>query len=174
MPPIRPALPSDATELHDLAAATFPLACPPGTSDEAVAAFVTEHLSIERFQEYLSDPERELFVAEDFAGYTMLVYGEPYDPDVAEALTARPTVELSKVYVLPGHQGSGVAAALIEASLQAARERGAAGAWLGVNQQNARANAFYEKSGFGVVGTKTFMVGDERHDDFTRERLLVP
>jgi ribosomal protein S18 acetylase RimI-like enzyme len=55
------------------------------------------------------------------------------------------------------------------ATMAAARSRGVASVWLGVNQQNVRANRFYEKSGFAQVGVKKFLVGDEVHDDFVRE-----
>jgi ribosomal protein S18 acetylase RimI-like enzyme len=58
------------------------------------------------------------------------------------------------------------------ASLESARDRGAQGIWLGVNQQNARANRFYEKSGFEKVGTKRFLVGGKLEDDFVRELKL--
>ncbi|MEO6997186.1 MAG: GNAT family N-acetyltransferase, partial [Terracoccus sp.] len=44
--------------------------------------------------------------------------------------------------------------------------------WLGVNQQNERAQRFYAKSGFTVVGTKRFLVGDRYEDDFVMERPL--
>lgn len=102
------------------------------------------------------------------AGYTMLVAGEPADADVAAAVTSRPTIELSKVYVREEFHGAGVASALVEASVHAARGRGAVSVWLGVNQFNARANGFYEKSGFVIVGTKKFLVGDTYEDDFVR------
>jgi ribosomal protein S18 acetylase RimI-like enzyme len=102
----------------------------------------------------------------------MLVFGEPHDSDVAAAITRRPTVELSKVYVLAGHHGAGVSSALMETSLSEARARGAAGIWLGVNEENTRANRFYEKSGFARVGAKKFLVGERWEDDFVRERAL--
>jgi diamine N-acetyltransferase len=44
--------------------------------------------------------------------------------------------------------------------------------WLGVNQENARANRFYEKNGFAQVGIKHFLVGDRLEDDYVRERAL--
>lgn len=174
MTDIRRATPADAAALHELAAETFPLAVPPGTTADDVAAFIAEHLSEERFHGYLADPVREIYVAEasGLIGYTMLVYGEPTDPDVAAALTARPTVELSKCYARAAHHGAGIAASLVEASIAGARERGAAAMWLGVSQENARANAFYGKQGFAQIGFKTFRVGAELHDDFTRERVL--
>ncbi len=106
------------------------------------------------------------------AGYTMLIVGEPSDPDVTAALTVRPTAELSKCYVMPGHHGAGVASALMTRTLEAARERGAAAVWLGVNEENARAQGFYEKSGFAKVGRKRFLVGDRWEEDFVMERVF--
>lgn len=172
---IRPADPSEAAALHELAAVTFPLACPPGTREDDMAAFVAEHLSAARLAEHLADPARRILVADEdgrLVGYTMLVFAEPADAEVAAAVSTRPTVELSKCYVLPDAQGGGVAGTLIAASVEAAAESGAGSVWLGVNQHNARANRFYEKSGFAVVGTKHFRVGDQIHDDFTRERTI--
>lgn len=172
---VRQAGPADAAALARVAAETFALACPPGTDPASIDEFIAQHLSQERFGGYLADPERDIRLAFDDdepAGYTMLVFGEPYDADVAAVIVHRPTVELSKVYVLGRHHGAGVAAALMAATLDAARARGAAGVWLGVNQHNARAARFYEKSGFAVVGTKTFLVGQELHDDFVMEQPL--
>lgn len=45
--------------------------------------------------------------------------------------------------------------------------------WLGVSIHNARANRFYDKSGFAVVRTKGFLVGETVEDDCMRERQLV-
>jgi ribosomal protein S18 acetylase RimI-like enzyme len=166
---------TDAATLHALAVATFGLACPPETPRAAIDDFLATTLSETSFSGYLADPDRVLFLAVvdgAAAGYTMLVLGEPTDPDVAGAITLHPSVELSKVYVLADHHGSGIAGALVNASVAAARERGASGIWLGVNQQNARANRFYEKQGFALVGTKRFRLGGRWEDDFVRERPL--
>jgi len=201
---IRTAGPDDAGLLAEVAAATFPLACPPGTSDRDIADFIASVLSPERFAGYLADPDRVLLVAQpaeaaesaaasdapddaasagvpaprphaDAAralGYLMLVVAEPTDPDVASVLTARPTAEVSKVYVRPEAQGGGLAGRLLGAGVAAAADRGARGVWLGVNRRNGRANAFYEKHGFVVVGPKRFLVGEQWHDDWVRERPL--
>jgi len=172
---IRRAEPRDARSLAAVAAVTFPLACPPHTTDEAKAAFIAENLSENSFDGYLADADRALFLAtvdDEPVGYTMLVFGEPQDRDVAAAITVRPTAELSKIYTLPGQHGQGVGAALMAASLEAARERGAAAVWLGVNEENGRANRFYEKNGFERVGTKKFRVGNRWEDDFVRERVF--
>lgn len=172
---VRPALAADAGVLAQVAAATFALACPPQVTPEAIESFIRTVLSLARFQEYLADPARDLFVAEQdgaVVGYAMLVAGEPGDADVRVALSHRPTVELSKIYVLPQSHGGAVAAELMAVAVDAARRRGAAGVWLGVNQLNERAQRFYAKSGFARVGTKRFLVGDRYEDDFVYERAV--
>ncbi|MCI4656331.1 GNAT family N-acetyltransferase [Cryobacterium sp. ZS14-85] len=174
---IRQAGAADAGVLAELAAATFALACPPHTTAEAIAAFVRDVLAEANFAAYLADPERMLFLAEDqdtrlSLGYTMLIFGEPADSDVLAAIGIRPTVELSKCYLRAETHGRGVAGLLMTATLDAARERGARGAWLGVNEENARAIRFYGKHGFAAVGTKHFLVGDRYEDDYVLEREL--
>ncbi|MGA9870701.1 MAG: GNAT family N-acetyltransferase [Rhodococcus sp. (in: high G+C Gram-positive bacteria)] len=165
----------DTEQLADVAAVTFPLACPPGSTRESIEAFVNDVLSHERFGEYLDDPNRAILAAREddsIVGYAMLIRGEPADPEIARILSNSPTMELSKLYVLPGHHGGGVASALMTAALDTAVDSGCAGVWLGVNQRNERAQRFYAKHGFARVGTKTFTVGSEVHDDFVLERAL--
>lgn len=172
---VREATGADAERLAALAALTFPLACPPHTTEAAKAAFIAANLSAESFEGYLSDPRRSLFVAEEhgeLVGYTMLIAGEPADADVAAAVTRRPTIELSKCYVHPDAHGAGVAGALMTQSIADAAASGAASIWLGVNQLNARAQRFYGKHGFVRVGVKRFLVGDRYEDDFVYERLV--
>jgi ribosomal protein S18 acetylase RimI-like enzyme len=169
---VRPATPRDAAALAEVAAATFALACPPHVTAESIALFIRDVLSRERFEGYLADPARLLFLAESDrpVGYAMVVLGEPADDDVRAALRYRPTAELSKIYVLPEGHGSGVSQSLMTASVEGARAAGAAGVWLGVNQQNERAQRFYTKSGFTKVGTKRFLVGERYEDDYVFEQ----
>ncbi len=174
-PSIRRAEPGEGAPLHELAAATFGLACPPSTPQADIEAFIAEQLSAERFESYLADPGREVIVAtvgDAFSGYAMLLFTDPSDPDVAAVILARPTAELSKFYVARECHGSGLASALMRSTLDAARRRGATSVWLGVNQQNVRANRFYSRSGFSTAGTKRFALGDRLEDDFVRERML--
>ncbi|WP_223694172.1 GNAT family N-acetyltransferase [Leifsonia poae] len=172
---IRTAVPADAPALAGVAAATFALACPPHTTEEAKAHFIATVLSEDRFADYLADPGRVLVLAEsegEAVGYTMVNLGEPEDGDVRAAIRIRPTSELSKCYVLAGHHGAGVAAGLMAASLDAAAASGAQGIWLGVNEENERAKRFYAKHGFERVGTKQFLVGGRLEDDWVMERPL--
>ena len=172
---VRQAVAEDAPLLHELAAATFALACPPGTLQSAIDDFIAKNLSLEKFETYLADETRELFIASVGgvpAGYTMIIHADPTDEDVLAVVTSRPTSELSKVYVLAGHHGTGLASELVRVTVEAARAKGAASVWLGVNNENAKANRFYEKQGFVNVGTKHFLVGEKLEDDFVRVLTL--
>lgn len=167
---------SDADLLHDLAARTFGLACPPGTLQSDIDAFIGSHLSRESFAGYLADPGRILLIAADDGvpvGYSMLVRGPVSDPDVTAVVDVGASIELSKFYLAPERHGSGAAAALMAATLDEAAGTGAKWCWLGVNQRNVRAGKFYAKHGFEVVGEKRFRVGGELHHDHVRRRPLT-
>jgi len=172
---IRVATTADAPALADLAAATFELACPPDTTAAAVEEFLRDVLAEANFRDYLADPDRVVLVADvegALLGYTMVNFGDPIDPEVSSAVGLRPTAEVSKCYVRAGFHGRGLAAALMTATLHVAREHGAVGAWLGVNELNARAIRFYEKQGFARVGRKTFLLGGVLENDYVLERAL--
>lgn len=172
---VRAGDPADAADLARIAAATFRLACPPSTTEAAMAGFIATALSETVFARHLADPDRLLFLAEEDGnaiGYAMAVLGEPDADGVAAQLRLRPTVELSKIYVLERGHGRGAAAALLDAVMVAARERGAAGIWLGTNEENDRAQRFYGKHGFEHVGFKTFRLGEVDEHDLVFERAL--
>ncbi|QJW36254.1 GNAT family N-acetyltransferase [Cellulosimicrobium protaetiae] len=188
---VRSATADDAPALAGLAALTFPLACPPGTSPEAIAEHVASQLSPERFRAWAASAAHALLLVEPVRegvadavgdvdgsgdggalgaagplGYALLVRGEPDDPDVAAAVGPGEAVELSKIYVHPAAQGTGVAGVLMTAAAEAAARLGPGlPVWLGTNGLNARAQAFYRKHRFAVVGGRTYVVGGETHSD---------
>ncbi len=154
----------DTAELADVAARTFPLACPPATAPEDIASFIDTNLSAERFAEYLADPRRAILTAVRdgrIIGYAMLVRDDADD-----------TAELSKIYVLADHHGAGVSAALMDLSVATAEKWGVRRVWLGVNQGNERAQRFYLKHGFTINGTRTFQLGARRENDYVMVREL--
>ncbi len=174
-PVVRLATTDSARALAAVAAQTFPLSCPPATDPENIASFVAANLSAARFAEYLSDPRRAVLIAgrdRRIIGYAMLIRGVAGDSDVQRAVRLRPAAELSKMYVLPDYHGAGVAAALMDLALGTAEHWGVRCAWLGVNQQNRRAQRFYTKSGFTISGTRTFQLGTRRENDYVLVREL--
>ena len=176
---------ADVDALADLAALTFPLACPPELSAEDIAGFVAANLSAERFGEYLGHPDRyHLLVVRDETGrlqaYTLSVLPRdadegPHAEDVARIITPRPLVELSKFYCRPELHGSGLNDVLMAALIEEFARPGTcpllgadgtvAGIWLGTNGRNVRARKFYERHGFVVAGPRRFTVGQDVQED---------
>ena len=62
--------------------------------------------------------------------------------------------------------------ALMTAALKQATDLVAKSVWLGVNQDNQRAQRFYAKHGFSINGTKTFRLGAGVENDYVMVRPL--
>lgn len=171
-----PAQADQAGVLAALAAATFPLACPPTVDPADIAAFAATELSADRLTAHLAASDTTVLLArsgdEEPLGYALLFHRPPADPAIARQVPYSPGVEVSKFYLLPAAHGTGAATAMMNAVLAVARGRGAAGVWLGVNQENVRAQRFYAKVGFSPIGTKTFRLGERTHDDFILGRAV--
>lgn len=173
---VRRAEPSDAEALAALAAVTFPLACPPSMPAEDHRAFIAAHLTAAHFDTHLRAPGHLVDVLDDsgaLVGYSLTVCGEPLDAGLAAAL-ADPahTGYLSKFYLHPDAQGGGLAPRLMDAVVEGARESGAAGVVLGVNGENTRAQSFYRRMSFEVIGERTFTVGQRVENDLVMYRKL--
>ena len=175
---IRPARAGDAPALAALAAKTFPLACPPHSPQQDISSFIRDHLSEHAFTTYLADRARMLFVAQEVVtsgmgrllAYSMLVDAPPSDSAVAAVVPTAGAVELSKCYAHPDVHGRGVSSTLLQHSLNWVSTRGNRAAWLGVNAENLRAQAFYGKHGFVVAGTRSFQLGKRVEHDFVMVR----
>ncbi|KAM0796800.1 acyl-CoA N-acyltransferase, partial [Usnea florida] len=86
-----------------------------------------------------------------------------------------PTCELHRIYVSFDQVGGGIGQLMMERGLQWAREQllgselhnGAtvAGVWLGVWEENVKAERFYRRWGFERVGAHDFAMGDTRQTD---------
>ncbi|WP_062299089.1 GNAT family N-acetyltransferase [Demequina maris] len=171
---VREASAEDVAALVAVAAETFPLACPPGTDPGAIRLHLRDRLNADAFAAWVADPAATLVVADDGAalqGYALVLTGRCVDEDAAETLAGvgvdiAHVHELSKIYVRASAQGGGAASALLDAAATAASSaHGDLPMWLGTNVANARAQAFYARHGFEVVGGRTYRVGDQDHSD---------
>lgn len=157
--------------LADLAARTFPLACPPHTTREDIDRHVADRLSPQAFAADLASPDVSVDVADSgtgLVGFAMLVRGCP-PPDGPSG--ERP-IELRRIYVDADLHGTGVGAALMINAIDRARSWGHDRIWLGTNQLNTSAIGFYERHGFRITGEKTFRVGSAVEHDHVLSREL--
>jgi len=166
----------DAERLAELAEEVFPLACPPHHTRENINKHLAEVLSEDDFEEYASDDDYDLFVAESnghLVGFALLDTLACDDEEVEPLLAGvHPNMELSKLYVHPDAHGSGVAQQLFDEIDAAARDRSATSLWLTVWMDNARALAFYRRNGFEVVGDRFYPVGDLLDHDYVAVKVF--
>ena len=164
-----------ADDFAAVAAVTFPLACPPGTTEADTAEHIARHLTAARFREYLASPDHDVLAARIdgvLVGYALVVHAEPTDPEVCAVVTASPVSEVSKMYVLPQAHGTGASHALMAESLNIGAEHGSVATWLGVSNVNLRAQRFYSKMGFTQVGHKSFWLNGDEQRDFVMLRPM--
>ena len=172
---VQPATIADAERLSEFGAATFRETFERDNSPEDMARYLAEAFTPERQAAEITDPAGTVLLAErggtsgvvELVGYVHLVSG------TAPAAVQGPSpLELKRLYVARAWHGQGIAHALMDAALDAARARGALTLWLGVWERNPRAVAFYSKYGFTRVGEHTFMLGDDAQTDWVLARSL--
>ena len=172
--------PSEAPDVAAVAAATFPLACPPHSAPGDITEFIRTSLDAQSFADYIASEQSDVLVARTeegaVVGYSLVHHRPPTAPDVAAVITERASSEISKMYVVSEHHARGrtdpPAHLLMGAAIEAARGRGSVLVWLGVNQENVRAQRFYAKMGFERAGVKTFDLNGSIENDFILTRRL--
>ncbi|CAG8950065.1 hypothetical protein HYFRA_00008297, partial [Hymenoscyphus fraxineus] len=68
-------------------------------------------------------------------------------------------IELQRLYVDEGWHGRGVGGRLMDAIEEVARQKGFKSLWLGVWEENGRAQGMYGRRGFEKVGDHGFVMG---------------
>lgn len=122
------------------------------------------------------DPACAYFLARDVRGPVGMALLEDGPPS-AEAVLLRPlppgaAAQLREIYVLARARSAGAGARLLAAAVAEARRRGASCLWLGVWSENPRAVRFYERHGFAIVGSHTFVLGNDAQRDHVMARGL--
>jgi ribosomal protein S18 acetylase RimI-like enzyme len=166
---IRRAERADAALLSTLGERLFRAAFGASNTDEDMQLYVQSAFSAKRQERELADAATRTWLVEVESGaeigYAMVRLGAP-----GADFDAKNTVENVRFYVDTAFHGRGVASALMNTCIEQAREWGCDQLWLGVWDKNARAIAFYKKSGFRVVGTQRFRLGNDRQRDFVMVR----
>ena len=161
----------DAGLLSELGARTFSETFAPDNTPEDMAAYLAGAFSPAQQAAELADPTTLFQIAETNGvalGYAMLRPG-----NVPEGVTGARPIELVRLYVSRESLGSGVGAALMQACIDEARQRGYETLWLGVWEHNSRAQAFYRKWKFREVGTHVFQLGNDPQTDILMQRSLA-
>lgn len=160
---IRRATASDAAALAELGARTFVDAFGSQNRPEDVEAYLAKSFGVA--QQTREIEEGITLLVE--SGGTLIGFAQLH-----RSGSSFGDVELGRFYVERAHHGSGVAQALMDAVLAAARTLGGRKLWLSVWERNPRGIRFYEKCGFADEGTQPFTVGSDVQTDRIMTRIL--
>lgn len=169
---IRPATPDDARPLTELAYTTFwdAFAAHPKNAPDDLNHYMRQAFSVEQITAELANEKSIFLLAEidgELAGYSKLILD-----NIEPGVTATQPVELSRLYSQQKYLGKGVGQTLMDACFDRAKSEGRDVMWLGVWEFNPRAQRFYEKNGFRVVGSHTFQLGNDSQTDLLMQKEL--
>lgn len=161
---------ADADLLTELGAQTFSETFAADNTPEDMAAYLASSFGPGQQAAELADPESSFLMAE--IDQVAVGYAKLHPGIAPECVTGDHSIELVRLYVLQAFIGYGIGAALMQACISEAQQRGYRTLWLGVWENNHRAQAFYRKWNFREVGTHIFQVGSDPQTDFVMERSL--
>ena len=117
------------------------------------------------------DEDKNYFLIADHenkpAGYAKLVVGS-----IEPGITAERPIELNRLYSHQLFLGKGIGQGLMNACFEYANKGGFDVMWLGVWEYNPRAQRFYEKNGFRIVGRHTFQLGSDPQTDLLMQKEI--
>ena len=161
---LRRAVAADAERLSRFAAAVFEETFA-GTYDPPdMEAYLREAFSPAMQAAEITDPAISIRLANwrsEIVGYVQST-DEPGDNQM----------ELNRIYLDPGHRGTGLGKRLLDAGLEECVQRRRRRIWLSVWHRNERAIAFYQKHGFSLCGETGFEWGDGIEKGLIMELLL--
>lgn len=170
-PAVRHATLEDAGLLAELGARTFSETFAADNTPEDMAAYLAASFGPAQQAAELADCESTFLIAE--VGGVAVGYAKLHPGTAPESVTGDNPIELVRLYVSRAFLGHGVGAALMQVCLSEAKQHGYQTLWLGVWENNHRAQAFYRKWNFHDVGTHIFQVGNDPQTDLVMERALA-
>ncbi len=171
-PRLRVLAPKDAAVYSAFAERLFRETYADGYEPADINDYVSRSFSPERQAAEIAEPGARVLVIEDEAN-GLLGFAHVRQTKAPNALDGRYALEIARFYIDRPWHGCGLARVLMSACVAEARSRGADALWLLVYQDNGRAVAFYEKSGFRRAGTQPFYLGSRVDQDWVMVRIVA-
>lgn len=169
---VRQATLDDAKVLTDLAYTTFwdAFAHHPKNAPDDLNHYMRQAFNLEQTTKELGEEKSIFLIAEvedEPAGYAKLI-----TDTIEDGITGERPVELNRLYSHQQFLGKGIGQALMDACFERANADDRDVMWLGVWEFNPRAQRFYEKNGFRVVGSHVFQLGEDPQTDLLMQKEL--
>ena len=131
---------------------------------ENIDAYLTKALAGEQVEKELTEVNSQWFLAlvnHEIAGYLKVNFGNAQTELQNEA-----AMEIERIYVLQKFQGKNIGKLLLTKAITIAHDHHVDYVWLGVWEQNFKAQAFYKKHGFITFDQHSFFMGDDEQTDW--------
>jgi ribosomal protein S18 acetylase RimI-like enzyme len=168
---VRGATLDDADLLAELGARTFAETFAVDNTPEDMAAYLAASFGSEIQKAELADSESTFLIAE--LDGVAVGYAKLHPGPAPEGVTDDHPIELVRLYVARAFLSHGVGAQLMHVCIDEAQQQQYRTLWLGVWENNHRAQAFYRRWNFRDVGTHIFQVGSDPQTDILMERSLL-
>lgn len=160
----------DIPRLRDIAIRIFRDTFTHLNTPENLEAFLERDYSIDSFLKEFAEPGSRYFFISDNdkpAGYLRLRKNK----EVYHLLGPN-TIEIHRLYVDPEWHGKKVGDQLMQFSIDVGKQDKCDWIWLGVWENNPRAQRFYEKWGFERFSEHDFFMGAEKQTDWLLRKRL--
>ena len=167
---IRKAEPTDVAELRTLAIRIFSETFEADNNPTDIKAYMDEAFSTAKMEAEFNEPGSQFFVT--LENETMIGYARVRENPEANSWLGENNIELQRLYVDKPWQGKGVAGELMALCEMHASELKKDWIWLGVWENNFKAQTFYKKHGYTKFADHPFMVGSDKQTDWLMRKAL--
>src|ERR1043166_4203785 len=167
---IRYATATDAVLLAEFGLQTFSDTFAADNTPENMNAYLSVAFGPDKQAAEIADPTSTFRLRE--INDVLVGYARLHASETPAEVTGPLPIEIGRLYAAKEWIGHGVGAALMQACIDEAQQRGCQTLWLGVWERNHRARAFYSKWGFVEVGSHVFTLGDDPQIDLLMQRAV--
>lgn len=140
-------------------------------TEENMQKYLEESFAFDKLSKEISNPNSRFFIASldgKAIGYLKINV-----LDAQSDLQDPHALEIERIYVLQAFHGKKVGQLLYQIALDIAVDEQYKSIWLGVWEENHRAQRFYEKNGFSVFDKHIFRLGDDEQTDLMMKKYLL-
>lgn len=167
---IKPATLADVLPLQQLSIVTFTDTYGVYNTPENMQLFIETNYNTQQLLDELANPAMQYFIA--YTGDEPVGYIKLRTTDNPPELAGKKHIEIERIYVLPAFKGMHIGKQFIDHAVTIARQQHYEIIWLGVWDENTRAQAFYTKQGFTTFGEHAFVLGTEPQRDWLMKKEI--
>jgi diamine N-acetyltransferase len=161
---------SEIQQLQKIGRKTFYETFSGDNSEENMKVYLDAKFAIDKLTAELTNPDSSFYfvhIDNEILGYLKVNFAE-----AQTELKDKEGLEIERIYVLQEFHGLKVGQLLYNKAVQIAKDSDLKYIWLGVWEENLRAQNFYKKNGFTVFDEHIFVLGDQKQTDLLMKLTL--